>query len=166
MIKNITLKNRKNSKCKFETCLILTEHALKMINPTGEYSKNLEAFIDYLILLSKSPQNVQVEILYQHPKQKKNAKGKNFRFATSFPAPVARENDWKLKYDSLTGQEGKVFSFILRNFKQQQICRSLNIKLNTEKGYRKTVHQKMQVADFAAINDQDRDLLLRFTHEK
>ena len=42
----------------------------------------------------------------------------------------------------------------------------LNIQLGTEKTYRKKVHEKMQIKDFSDLTDSDRDLLLKFTHEK
>jgi hypothetical protein len=164
MVRSITIKHRLNATSKFETCLVLTEHALKMLQEKNPHCRSAEALIDYLFTFCKAPENFQAEILYQPSKSKKNLPT-SFGIEDAFIFPI-KESEWLLRIRRLTGQEKKVFSFIIRNYKQHQICEILNIKLNTEKGYRKLVHEKMEVSDFSAISDIDRDLLLRFTNEK
>jgi FixJ family two-component response regulator len=89
----------------------------------------------------------------------------DFRFAD---APVMNTSASELfeRYQTLTGQEKKILKLILRNYRQKAICKMLNIQLGTEKTYRKKVHEKMEIKDFSDLTDSDRDLLLKFTHEK
>jgi len=164
MIRSITFKHRKSSKREYETCLVFTEHALKLIDKDHQF-ENVQDFIDYLLDFTKVPGNSLAEISYQLPKK---VKGK-WNINAPFNLPIETcsvQKEWQKKYLTLTYQEKKIFDFILRNYKQKQICQALNIKVNTEKGYRKAVHMKMEISDFSKISDSDRELLLRFAYKK
>jgi len=166
MVRKIIVKNRKNSQCDFETNFVLTEHALESLNRGNEHASNLKALIDHLISFSKSPQNVQIEIIYRWSKGfKKEFEGKfkiNDNHIHGFPI----ESKWKKTYDSLTGQEREILNLILRNYKQRQICKKLNIKLNTEKGYRKSIYRKIGISDLSSLSDNEREILLQFANKK
>ena len=164
MIRSITFKHRKSSTKEYETCLVFTDFALRLIHKDHQF-ENIQDFIDYLLDFSKVPSNSIAEISYQLPKK---AKGK-WKISAGVNMPIetcSAKKEWQKKYLTLTEQEKKIFDFILRNYKQKQICQALNIKVNTEKGYRKAVHMKMEISDFSKISDSDRELLLRFAHKK
>lgn len=165
MIKSITFKSRKNNKSRFETVLVITEHGLRMVNTNHPDAKNTEEFIEYLLKQNRGRRNSHAEILWQSPIIKKSKQQVDFPF---FAAPAMNTSAYELfeRYQTLTGQEKKILSFILRNYRQKAICKKLNIQLGTEKTYRKKVHEKMQIKDFSDLTDSDRDLLLKFTHEK
>ena len=165
MIKSITFKSRKNNKSRFETVLVITEHGLRMVNTNHPGAKNTEEFIEYLLKQKRGGRNSHAEILWQSPMIKKSKQQIDFPF---FAAPAMNTSASELfeRYQTLTGQEKKILKLILRNYRQKAICKKLNIQLGTEKTYRKKVHEKMEIKDFSDLTDCDRDLLLKFTHEK
>jgi DNA-binding NarL/FixJ family response regulator len=166
MIRKIIVKNRKNSKSDFETNFILTEHALEAVNSGHEHAANLKSLIDHLISFSKTPHNVQVEIVYRISKDLKNNLKKNYKISDRIIPGFSIESKWRRTYDSLTGQEKEILNFILRNFKQRQICEKLNIKLNTEKSYRKSIYRKIGISDLSSLSDWERETLLHFANKK
>ena len=165
MIKSITFKSRKNNKSRFETILVITEHGLSLIDTNHPGAKNTDAFIEYLLKQKRGGRNSQAEILLQSQTKKKSKSQTDFRFVAA-PAMNTSASELFERYQTLTGQEKRILKLILRNYRQKVICRLLNIQLGTEKTYRKKVHEKMQIKDFSDLTDSDRDLLLKFTHEK
>ncbi len=163
MIKSITFKSRKNKKSRFETVLILTEHGLRMIDTAHDGAKNTDAFIEYVTRQHCHRNDLLVEISVQPVVIGKKKSKTDFRFIP-LPALASFADELKKRYNSLTGQEKNVLKLILRNHKQQSICKTLNIALNTEKGYRRAVHEKMQIGNFSAISEVEREMLLKFTH--
>lgn len=165
MIKSITFKSRKNKKSRFETVLIITEHGLRMIDTAYDGAKNTDAFIEYVTSHHCHRNDLLVEISVQPTLRGKMKSKTDFRF-TDLPALSSFADELEKRYNLLTGQEKNVLKLILRNHKQQSICKTLNISLNTEKGYRKAVHEKTHIGDFSTISEIERILLLKFTHEK
>ncbi len=165
MIKSITFKSSKNKKSSFEAVLVITEHGLRMIDTNHPGAENTDTFINYLLRQKRRGLNSQAEILWQITENDERKDLTDFRFSP-VPAMNTAASELFDRYQTLAGQEKKILSFFLRNYKQKAICRLLNIQLGTEKKYRKKVHEKMQINEFSDITDSDRDLLLKFTHEK
>lgn len=165
MIRSIAIKNRVNSKQKFETAFILTESGIKQLSANKKFGTNTADFIEYLISFSKVPENVQVEVIYQPTKGQRKVKERKFTTADGFPIPSGVETEWRSRYNSLTEQERNVFDLLLRNFKQQQICKKLNIQLNTEKYYRKSIYRKIGLSDLSLLTNEERNFLLIFANK-
>jgi len=133
-----------------------------MIHPNGVYTSNIETLINHLSSFSKNPNNVQFEVIYRSLKNQND----NFPESKIFPIPIAIELEWRRKYAILTVREREILSLILKNYKQQQICLKLNIKLNTQKKYRKILHQKIGISDFSQLTDIEREIIFRFANKK
>lgn len=162
MIKSITFKSRKNKKSRFESVLILTGQGLSMVDTSHPCAKTIEEFIEF-VTGRQSSKNSEVEIVLGPPMRNKN-NGKPDFLVVPAPGLLSSIGQLKLKFESLTGQEKKVLKYILRYFKQMEICKMLHISLNTEKTHRRVVHEKMQLKSFSELTDSERELLLRFTH--
>ena len=162
MIKSIAFRSRKNKKSRFETVLILTEQGLGLVDINHPSAKRVEDFIEF-VTGRQSRKNSEVQIVLGPTHRNKSKRKPDFLFSPA-PALLTSLGQLKLKYESLTGQEKMVLKYILRNFKQMEICKKLNITLNTEKTHRRVIHEKLHLKSFSEITDSERELLLRFTH--